>query len=197
MDRDGNLYVTYAHTGLDEESPYYETPFFGLTGDAGLADYGGCGVIAKFPGLGGKYPLGGLKTGEAPDGKNQVLLHRGGSDSPGHIENAQWIYSGVAPAHTGCSCAHVRWDMDYYARLWIPANHLHSVVVLDANGNLVARIGRYGNLDDADPKCGKIHLIRPRAVGVSDEALYVVDEGNCRLFRAALSYAAEETVALP
>ena len=70
-------------------------------------------------------------------------------------------------------------------------------MVLDANMNRIARIGRYGNLDDADPACGRIHFSCPQSLAVSDAALYVADTGNRRIVRAALSYAAEEVVPLP
>ena len=70
------------------------------------------------------------------------------------------------------------------------------VTVIDANGNRMARIGRYGNVDDADPACGKIHFCWLRTVAASDTAMYAVDSGNRRILKAALSYAAEEEVAL-
>jgi hypothetical protein len=68
--------------------------------------------------------------------------------------------------------------------------------------NRVARFGRYGNVDDSedDIKTGKgdgIRIAWMRAVAASDVALYVVDPGNRRILRAALSYAAEETVPVP
>jgi hypothetical protein len=87
--------------------------------------------------------------------------------------------------------------MDCWARIWVPSNQLCSVTVLDSNGNRVARIGRYGNVDDADPKCGRIHFAWMRSLCVSDTALYVADTANQRVLKAALSYAAEETVPLP
>jgi hypothetical protein len=83
----------------------------------------------------------------------------------------------------------------------VPANPLYSVIVIDANANRIARIGRYGNVDDTarDLEEGRdgIRLCWPRAVAASDNALYVVDAGNRRILEARLSYAAEETVALP
>jgi hypothetical protein len=69
-------------------------------------------------------------------------------------------------------------------------------MVLDSNGNRIARLGRYGNADDNDPKYGGIQMCWPRAVCASDTAMYVTDYGNLRILKAALSYAAEETVAV-
>jgi hypothetical protein len=110
-----------------------------------------------------------------------------------------WAFAGISNASGGdCSCNHNRFDLDPWARSWIPTRHLGSVLVLDANGNRIARIGRYGNIDDADPKCGGIHLVNPRGATVSDTGLYILDADQRRLLKAALSYAAEETVpALP
>jgi hypothetical protein len=65
-------------------------------------------------------------------------------------------------------------------------------MVIDANGNRIARIGRYGNVDDEG-----IRIAWPRAVTASDRAMYVMDYGNRRILQAALSYHAEETVPVP
>ena len=42
---------------------------------------------------------------------------------------------------------HTRFDLDGFARSWLPANHLRSVLVYDTNGNKILRVGRYGNAD--------------------------------------------------
>ena len=70
-------------------------------------------------------------------------------------------------------------------------------ILLDANGNRIPRVGRYGNVDDADETCGKIHFAWIRAVAVSDTAVYVVDQPNRRILKAALKYAAEENAPVP
>ena len=78
---------------------------------------------------------------------------------------------------------------------------LYSVVVIDANANVIARLGRYGNVDDtqADLKSGRdgLRLVWPRAVAVSDKALYIADTGNRRILKAALSYHTEKTLPVP
>ncbi|MBA4386685.1 MAG: hypothetical protein C0404_01820 [Verrucomicrobia bacterium] len=173
MDRDGNIYAL-----ISAMLPAGQKTYEGC--DVGIGANGGCSGLVKFRGLGGKYPLNvgpGTKTGK-------------GEELPG----AAWVYPGMPGAMAGCFCHQVRHDMDFWARSWIPANQMYSVMVLDANMNRIARIGLYGNVDDADPKCGKIHFAWLRAVAVSDIALYAADHGNRRILRAALSYAAEETV---
>jgi len=147
------------------------------------------GTLVKFRGQGGRYPL---STG--PSG---VKLGAKGEERPGSL----WGYGGI-PHQTGdCMCHNVSCDMDYFARYWIAGNHVKSVVVIDSNGNRMARLGRYGNIDDtdADVKAGKdgLRFAWMRAVAVSDTALYVTDEYNHRILKAVLYYSAEEILPLP
>jgi hypothetical protein len=78
---------------------------------------------------------------------------------------------------------------------------LYSVMAFDANGNRIARIGRYGNCDSQGPKSlvpdPDIGLAWVRNVQVSGTAIYAMDYGNNRIVKAALSYAAEEAVPVP
>jgi hypothetical protein len=68
-------------------------------------------------------------------------------------------------------------------------------MVVDANGNTIARIGRWGNADsDAE---GQIGIVGMRTLAVSDRALYIGDEGNVRILKAKLGYEAEEEATLP
>ncbi len=101
-------------------------------------------------------------------------------------------------SHVGSSNA--RYDTDYWARTFIPANTVHSVMVLDANGNRVARLGKYGNVDDtdADVKAGRdgLRFAWIRSLAVSDRAFYAVDHANHRILKAKLIYGAEEAVGL-
>jgi len=180
MDRDGNIYaVVFGTLREGEDKPD------GIT-DVTVGKrsaWGGHAGLVKFHWT-GQFPLAELDPKSGKDVESQ--------------QSALWTYNGV-PGQTygSCTCHNVRCDMDYWARAWIPANHLYSVMVIDSNGNRVARIGRYGNVDDANPTCGKIHFAWVRALCVSDTALYVHDQANLRILRAALSYHAEETVAMP
>ena len=118
---------------------------------------------------------------------------------------------------------HSRFELDRYARLWLPAQHLGSVVVLDSQGNRILRVGRYGNADsrgaDSPVVDARTGLLRPRraddpkdmkspladdiafcwvkAVAANDQALFAQDYGAGRVLKVALSYAAEETVPVP
>ena len=125
----------------------------------------------------------------------------------------------------GCVCYNSRFDLDGFERAWVPMSQNFSVNAIDANGNVILRIGSYGNPDSRgkdspvlDPKTGQLRLRKaddpadlkppkelaevigwraPRFVAASDEALYVNDTGNQRFVRCALGYAAEETVPAP
>jgi hypothetical protein len=179
MDRDGNIYAAIARARNDKPDGIADVS---AKGD----EWGGMGSLAKFR-WNGKWPLANLQWST---GKH------------GSTEGSLWTYFGLtAQPNNHCSCYNVRYDTDYFARSFLIANHLLSVMVLDANGNRVARLGRYGNVDDteADVKAGKdgLRFAWLRAVAVSDTALYAVDRPNRRILKAALSYAAEETVPLP
>jgi hypothetical protein len=95
----------------------------------------------------------------------------------------------------------VRFDLDGFARSFLPANHLRSVLVFDANGNRILRIGRYGNMDCLGPKSlvpdPDVGICWIKPVAVSDEALYIADPGNRRTLRVKLGYEAEKTLSLP
>lgn len=95
-------------------------------------------------------------------------------------EGAEWMYAGVSPVRfRGCNCPSPRFALDWYKRTLAPEAYRHSIAVLDANGNLVLHIGRYGNLDSADGPGSKIPVgddgiavFHPRAVSATDN--YIV-----------------------
>jgi hypothetical protein len=193
MDRDGNLYLVVGgnlpagQAGLDGIAD--------LKAGGGGRIWGTAGTLVKFR-YQGKFPTGGISgIKDAPaDALKLTSLA---------VTGAHWAYGGVpnSSASNDCTCNHNRFDLDGFARSWIPANQLYSVMVLDANGNRIARLGRYGNVDDSEAdlkeKKDGLRFAWPRATAVSDTAIYVIDDGNRRILKAALSYAAEETVPLP
>jgi hypothetical protein len=192
MDRDGSLYIVQGGVLPAGQKALDGTPHF----PANDKVQGGAGSLIKFRGQGGKYPLGRITWtgGPAPDGAVKL--------NGAYATGALWAYGGVTgQTRRGCNCNNQRFDLDPWARVWIPATHLFSVMVLDSNGNRIARLGRYGNVDDteADLKANKdgLRFAWLRAVAASDTALYVVDTANRRILKAALSYQAEETVAVP
>jgi hypothetical protein len=144
--------------------------------------WGSQGSVFKFVGLGGKFPLG--------------------NTAGNNFKDAAWTYTGHAPCcPSDCGCAQSRFSGDLFGRLYVPAMQLYSVMILDANGNKIVRLGRYGNADCQgkgslvpEPDIG-LHWVL--AVAASDRALYIADNGNRRVLKAAIGYAAEETVPVP
>ena len=130
------------------------------------------------------------------------------------VEKAEWMYGGVGHCGknrgVGCSCYNARFALDYFARSFAPELDRYSVAVLDSNGNLLLRIGRYGNADDGKPLIAEGGPPNPRPVGGdevalfhgayvathTDRRLFIADPGNARIVSVKLGYHAEEKVAL-
>jgi len=131
------------------------------------------------------------------------------------IEGAEWLYGGVGNCSfkiaTGCICwQQSRFTLDYFARSFAPEMDQFSVAVLDSAGNLIMRIGKYGNVDDGAPlsKNPKLAVPHPRKLGgdevalmhachvatMTDRYLYIGDVGNGRIAQVRLGYHSEEKV---
>ena len=110
----------------------------------------------------------------------------------------------------GCACWYSRFTLDYFARSFAPEMDQYSVAVLDSSGNLITRIGAYGNVDDGVPLVAKGGPESPRSIGGdevalfhaayvgthTDRRLFIADIGNARIVSVRLDYAATERVAL-
>lgn len=139
------------------------------------------------------------------------------------IEGAEWLYPGVGRVQWGmdCSCWNSRFVLDYFARSFAPEHDRFSVAVLDAAGNLVVRIGRYGNVDDGIPleqqevvaSGGGAHRSTPRVFNSlggdevalfdgtylathTDRRLFIADPGNARILSVRLDYHTTERIPL-
>ncbi len=130
------------------------------------------------------------------------------------VENAHWIQPGVgfgSSYNTACACWNNRSAFDYYARTFTPEVDRYSVGVLDSAGNIMARIGQYGNVDDGMPlDQGRDTPPNPRSIGGDETAfmhapyltvhtdnhLFAADPGNARVVSVKLGYHTEESVAL-
>jgi hypothetical protein len=120
-----------------------------------------------------------------------------------NIEGLLWSYYGQSTLTAKlncCVCPNSQFDLDYFARVFVPQAHCSSVAVLDTNGNEILRVGRYGNADSQGPQSlvpkPEIGYLFPIYVTVSDKALYVADLGNARIVRADLGYHAIGTAPL-
>lgn len=84
------------------------------------------------------------------------------------------------------------------------------MAVLDSNGNLITRVGQYGNVDDGKPLDGKGGPPNPRSIGGdetgifhaayvgthSDKRLFISDAGNARIVSVKMNYHTEEKISL-
>ena len=116
------------------------------------------------------------------------------------VVGAKWSYhgAGIIPSTSdgvlpdpGCVCLTSRLAVDLYGRVYSPNVFLFCVDVLDTNGNRIARIGSYGNADDAAPD---IHFAWPAFLSVAAGKLYVCDSVNGRVAIIRFTHAAEATV---
>ncbi|MCK6470542.1 MAG: hypothetical protein L6R28_02240 [Planctomycetes bacterium] len=128
----------------------------------------------------------------------------------GWAEGVEWMYGGVGLNNMACICWNARPALDLYARSFAPEINHRSVAVLDTAGNLILRVGRYGNIDDGVPLVPEGGPAKPRALGGdevalvfpaylathSDRRLFIADAGNSRIASVKLAYHTEETIKL-
>ena len=126
-------------------------------------------------------------------------------------DKALWAYGGISAGSTNhCWCRHGQFKVDSFGRVFAPEADRYSIAVLDTNGQLIMRIGQYGNADDGKPlttgPAGAVH----RSIGGDEVALFdahyvttdtdrrvfISDVGNGRIVSVKLDYHANERVAL-
>jgi hypothetical protein len=224
--RDGAVYVALECQPVGAKQPDGLAPGAIVHGNS-------WGTVVKFDSRTGTYPIGRIngRWAAALKGKPTHRWLSGGfkragqGAGPVRIENVLWEYPGFGLFKgNSCNCPKSNLSLDGFERCFVPALHTCTVNVLDANGNVVVRIGGYGNADSRgkdspvpDPKTGELRprrkddpadlqsplaepeigLCHPNFTAVTDEALYVNDKGNYRIVRAALEYHATETVDVP
>jgi hypothetical protein len=117
------------------------------------------------------------------------------------------MYGGVGydgkNAGVGCGCWNARAAFDFFGRSFAPELDRFRIAVLDASGNLILRIGRYGNGDSAGPSSlvplggDEVGLMHGAYLAThTDRRLFVADPSNDRIFSIKLGYQEEEKVAL-
>jgi len=140
-----------------------------------------------------------------------------GFAGPSWVEGAEWLYGGVgfggfnsSKGGGGCACWNARFALDLFARSFAPELNRFCVAVLDANGNLILRVGKYGNADDGKPLVpdgspegprplggDEVALCHPSYVAThTDHRLFIADYGNYRILSVRLDYHATEKVRL-
>jgi hypothetical protein len=132
-------------------------------------------------------------------------------------DHAEWMYGGVGFAGFnmighggGCACWFSRFTLDHFARSIAPEPYQFRVAMLDSSGNLILRIGKYGNVEDGVPLIREGGPAGPRSIGGdevslvhacfvgthTDRRVFISDLGNARILSVKLGYHAEEKVAL-
>jgi hypothetical protein len=118
-----------------------------------------------------------------------------------------WMFGGVGfcgkNMGIGCACFNCRFAFDYFNRSFAPEIDRYSVAIIDANGNLITRVGQYGNADSAGPKSlvplggDEVGLVHGAYVAVhTDKRLFIADPDNARIVSVRLQYHASESLPL-
>jgi DNA-binding beta-propeller fold protein YncE len=116
------------------------------------------------------------------------------------VVGAVWRYGGVGPVpgsdfgwgDPGCVCWNSRLAVDPYGRVFAPNVFRFGVEMLDTNGNLIGRLGRYGNSDDAG-----LAFAWPAYIGAAGGKVFVSDPTNRRVTVIDFTWQAEQTCAAP
>jgi hypothetical protein len=226
--RHGEVYMVLACQPVGQKAPEGLAP--GVLWDPMI-----WGTLVKFDSRYDKFPVGSIAGrwgASKPDQPTHLYARTSGNGygaASTRINNLLWDYAGVSPqpmggGSAGCTCWRSQFDLDGFERVFVPASQTCTVNILDANGNLILRLGGYGNADSMgrespvrDPKTGafrprrpddpkdlksplaepEIAFLEPATIAVTPAALYVLDRGNERIVRVGLAYGAEETTGLP
>jgi len=224
IDRDDNIYIMATPARILDGKPYFNRFSSTLIKFAPARRTSPFGFKSK----GGKFISSGhgepvpLSQEDRP--KRPADLYRGSGTY--WVEGAQWFFGGVGYAAfnanwaPSCACWNARFALDYLGRSFLPEPLRFSVAVVDTNGNLILRVGRYGNEDDGVPlrkgtgypdvkvpgtfsqrprSLGgdEVGLMHPAYVGVhTDRRLFIQDYGNARVLGVRLDYHTTERVAL-
>lgn len=129
-------------------------------------------------------------------------------------EGAEWFYGGAGFAGKidggGCCCWHANFVIDGYARSIAPIVDQYRVDIVDTSGNLIYKMGQYGNVDDGLPLDKIEGPKNPQSIGSdevalfhacyvatdSDKRIFIVDIGNGRVVCVKVGYQQSEIVEL-
>jgi hypothetical protein len=154
-------------------------------------------------------PLGPLKPERPHDTES-------GNIGTAWWKDVEWFYGGIGfnGKNSGgihkCHCSQFRITHDYYARTFVPETVHYTVGVVDSAGNLIMRIGQYGNIDDGVPLVKDPRIPNPRSLGGdevglfhpaylavhSDRRLFINDFGNDHIVSVKLGYHVDHRTAL-
>jgi DNA-binding beta-propeller fold protein YncE len=204
VDRKGNIYTADNLKPAGVYWPKELDGFIAKLDKKGRDEYAETyGAILKFGPKGGS-----VKPGAAGAGARAMEICAG--EKKFAVEGLVDCHVGIsplAPLRTGfkskCWCLGASFDLDAHDRLFVPDSARFRVQVLDSNLNPITSFGGYDSIDAPQGKANQpgpeISFECPLSVHVSDLAAYVYDAAPCarRTMRIKLTYAAEETCALP
>ena len=119
------------------------------------------------------------------------------------VSGAKWRFFGTSPVPSDdmdegdvtCVCVTSRLAVDPFGRVFVPDAYRFCVWMLDTNGNLLSRIGNYGNVDDA--RAGdKVHFAWPSFVDACNGRVFVTDDINRMVAVLRVDYQAEAGCAI-
>ena len=196
IDREGSLYVLHAPTRVYGGERYFNE----MTHTLMKVRPGEAKVVSS---SGSPIKLPDAKRPSRPADMQSTRHGRA------WVRDAEWMYGGVGFAGFnmighggGCACWFSRFTLDYFARSIAPEPHQYRVAVLDSAGNLILRIGRYGNVEDGKPLVAaggpphtrsiggdEVALVHACFVGThTDRRLFISDLGNARIVSVKLDY---------
>jgi hypothetical protein len=198
IDKDNNIFVLSTAQRVLDGRPYFND----MTGTLVKVKANGARVLSASDRASVPLP-------EEDQPQRPPQLASGGIER-GWIEGAQWLYGGLGFAGKfcgrsggGCDCYNARFALDYLGRSFAPEVDHSSVAVLDSAGNLILRVGRYGNEDSAGPQSlvplggDEVGLFYAPYVAVDTEhRLFIADPGNSRIVSVLLDYHQTQRVAL-
>jgi len=198
LDRDNNLYVLAAVNRILDGKPYFQEESEALIKISPKKGK----VVSLSPYA--PVPLT-KESGPARPPDGNMFQH-----GKAWADGAEWLYGGVGISHLPCVCWNARPALDLFARSFAPELDHCSVAVLDSSGNLILRVGRYGNVEDGKPLIPAGGPANPRSIGGdevalfyapylgthTDRRLFIADPGNQRIASVKLGYHAEEKTAL-
>ena len=198
MDRDDNIYMMATPTRFVDGERYFDHMSETLLKVPPRK--------SKFISSSDRAPVP-LPASERPD---RPLMLQSGGLGRGWVQGADWLMGGVgfagfnaAQAGGGCACWFSRFTLDDFARSIAPEPSHYSVAILDSAGNVITRVGRYGNVDSAGPDSkvplggDEVGLMHACYVGThTDRRLFISDVGNGRIVSVKLDYHTSERVGL-
>ena len=183
------------------------TEFAELVGLSRSMHWGG---VMKFPPAGGRFYIWGGRgrrkiprpadvPADAKQYRSGYLTHRIA------VAGAEWLYRGAGPVPTmglnwgdpSCTCVNSRLSVDGFGRVFAPDVFRFCVAMLDAAGNEIARIGRYGSANDGAGEGSYAAFAWPAFVDAAGGKLYVADPVNRRVAEIAFAHAADVSCPLP